>query len=198
MRVLVVGASGTIGSAVASAFDASGHEVLRGGRQGDVRVDISDARSIATMYEQLGKVDGVVCCAGAGAFASLSDLTDEQIQSTLGGKLLGQVNLVRSGLAHVNDGGVFVLTSGIFSQRPIPGVSALAMANGAIESFVKAAALDLPRGIRIGALSPPFITETAQKMGMPTTGTLSAAEAARAYVAFATGRDTGAVLFPGS
>jgi len=195
MKTLVIGATGTIGSAVADAFAAAGHEVLRASRKGDVAVDITDPASIAAMYEGVGKVDAVVSCAGDGAFAKLEDLTDEQIDATLKSKLMGQVNLVRKGIAHVNDGGVFVLTAGIFSRNPPPGVPALAMVNGGLESFARGAALDLPRGIRIGTMSPPFITETAQKMGMPTDGTLSAADNAQAYLAFATGDETGAVIF---
>lgn len=196
MRALIIGANGTIGSAVADEFSRRGHDVLRGSRSGDVRVDIGDPRSIAAMYDSLGKLDAVVCCAGSGAFAPITELTDEQLEATIASKLVGQVNLVRYGIRNMKDGGVFVLTSGIFSQKPPPGVPALAMANGGVESFVRGAALDLPRGIRIGALSPPFITETAQKLGMPTTGTLAAAEAARAYATFAEGNETGSVIFP--
>lgn len=196
MRALVIGATGTIGSAVADAFAAAGHEVVRASRKGEVQVDISDPGSIRSMYARIGKVDAVVSCAGSGAFAKLGDLTDEQLEFTVANKLLGQVNLVRFGIDHVNDAGAFVLTAGIFSQRPPPGVPALALANGGLESFARAAALDLPRGIRIATLSPPFITETAKKLGMPTEGTLSAANNAKAYLAFVTGSDTGLVVFP--
>lgn len=201
MRVLIIGATGTIGSAVADAFTATGDEVLRASRNSDLAVDISDPAAIAAMYqkvgETIGRLDAVVCCAGAGAFAPLTELSDEQLEFTVRNKLLGQVNVVRHGVEYVNDGGVFVLTSGMFSYRPMPGVPALALANGALESFARAAALDLPRYIRIGTICPPFITETAQKLGMPIEGTLSAAENAKAYLAFASGDETGTVVFVG-
>ena len=194
MRILVVGATGTIGRAVADAL-AARHEVLRASRKADVTVDITIPDSIRDMYQRVGKLDAVVSCAGSGAFKPLAALTDEDIQSTLGDKLMGQVNLVRFGVHHVNDNGVFVLTAGIFSKSPMPGVAALAMANGALESFARAAALDLPRGIRINTISPPFIRETAQAMGLP--GGLPAAENAKAYVALVEGKETGQVLFNG-
>lgn len=197
MKTLVIGATGTIGQAVADAFAADGHEVLRASRNGDVKVDIGDPDSIRQMYAGLENLDAVISCAGQGAFAPLTEVTDDQIQHTLGNKLMGQVNLVRFGIDKMNDGGVFVLTAGIFSRNPPPGVPALAMANGGLESFARAAALDLPRKIRIGTMSPPFITETAEKMGMPTDGTLSAADNALAYLAFAKGNDTGAVVYTG-
>jgi NAD(P)-dependent dehydrogenase (short-subunit alcohol dehydrogenase family) len=196
MRVLIVGATGMIGKGVADTFAQAGHEVLGASRKGAVKVDIEDPDSIRAMYQRIGKVDAVVSCAGNVASASLSELTDEQIEYTIGSKLMGQVNLVRFGIDHVDDGGVFVLTAGIFGQRPIPGVPAPAMVNGALESFARAAARDLPRNIRIGTNSPPYITETAEQLGIPTEGTLSAADNARVYLAFVTGSETGAVIHP--
>ncbi len=194
MRVLIVGATGTIGKDVADAFVQAGHDVLRASRNGEIKVDIEDPTSIRAMYEAIGKVDAVVSCAGNGTFAPLSELTEQQIEYTLGSKLMGQVNLVRFGIDHLEDGGVFVLTAGIFGQKPMPGVPALAMVNGALESFARAAALDLPRSIRIGTISPPYITETAVQMGLPTEGTLSAEDNARVYFQFVTGSETGAVI----
>lgn len=197
MRILVIGATGTIGTPVADALTAKGHEVLRASRGGDVQVNIANPDSVRAMYASVGRLDAVVCCAGQGAFGALTELNDVQIDDSLKSKLLGQVNLVRFGVDNMSDGGVFVLTAGIFSKSPMPGVSALAMANGALESFARAAALDLPRDIRIGTMSPPFITETAKKMGMPTEGTLSAVDNASVYVAFIEGDGTGEVVFTG-
>ena len=105
------------------------------------------------------------------------------------------MNLVRYGIEHVNDGGVFILTSGLFSQKPMPGVPALAMANGALESFSRGAALDLPREIRINTISPPFIKETAERMNIE--GGLPAAENAKAYVDVVEGKQNGEVIFTG-
>ena len=196
MRALVIGATGTIGAAVAEALEEAGHEVLPASRSGEIPVDIEEASSIRAMYDEVGTVDAVISCAGDGAFAPLTELTDDQVELTLRSKLMGQVNLVRYGVDAVADHGVFVLTAGFFSRHPIPGVPALAMVNGGLESFARGAALDLPRGIRIGTISPPFITETAEAMGMDTDGTIPAAENARVYLRFAEGDETGSVIFP--
>lgn len=197
MKLIVVGATGTIGSAVTSALEAEGHEVVRASRSSSPSVDISEPESIRALYEGMGRVDGVISCAGNAAFKPLLELDDDDIDRSLGDKLMGQVNLVRFGVDHVNDDGVFLLTAGIFSQDPPPAVPAIAMANGALESFARAAALDLPRGIRINTISPPFITETAREMGMSTEGTLSAEENAKAYVALVEGDASGRVVYPG-
>ncbi len=194
MRVLIIGATGTIGKAVADAAERE-HEVLRASRNGDISVDIADETSIRKMYAGLQGLDAVISCAGTGAFKPLLELTNEEIDLTLGNKLMGQVNLVRYGVDSMNDGGVFLLTAGIFGTRPIPGVPALAMVNAALEGFARGAALDLPRGIRINTLSPPFIKETAEAMGME--GGLPAAENARIYLSYLTGSTTGQVIFTG-
>lgn len=60
MRVLLVGASGTIGRAVAAELDAR-HEIVAAGRSfGDVSIDITDEGSIRSAFEQIGRVDAVV------------------------------------------------------------------------------------------------------------------------------------------
>ncbi|MFP3948471.1 MAG: short chain dehydrogenase [Gemmatimonadota bacterium] len=197
MRFLVVGATGTIGSAVVSALEEKGHEVLEASRSAEYSVDIRDPDSIQALYDEVGTIDGVVSCAGNAAFKPLLELEDDDIDRSLEDKLLGQVNLVRFGAEHVSDDGVFVLTAGIFSQDPPPGVPAIAMVNGALESFARAAALDLSRGIRINTVSPPFITETAREMGMSTEGTISAADNAEVYVAVVEGDRTGEVIYSG-
>lgn len=193
MKVLVIGATGTIGGAVAEAL-AKKHDVIPASRNADVSVDIGEPASISAMYEEVGTVDAVVCCAVAVAVAALDELTDADFEFALRNKLMGHINVVRMGVDHVADGGSFTLTSGFFSQHPTPGVSTLAMVNGAIESFGRAAAMDMPRGIRVNVVSPSFIKETAEKMGLE--GQISAARCAETYVALVEGNQNGTVIFP--
>ncbi|MCA8915017.1 MAG: short chain dehydrogenase [Planctomycetes bacterium] len=195
MRILLVGASGTIGKAVATALSTKGHEVLAASRHGAHKVDLQNADSIRALYKQVGKLDAVVSCSGTGAWKPLPELQDADFDFSLANKLMGNVNLVRLGVEHLNDGGSFIVTTGVFGREPIPGVTALAMVNGGLESFVRGAALDLPRGIRINAVCPPFIKETAEKLGMP--GGLPATENAKAYVELLEGKQTGQVVVTG-
>jgi NAD(P)-dependent dehydrogenase (short-subunit alcohol dehydrogenase family) len=195
MRVLVVGATGTIGTAVCDAL-APKHKVVKASRNGEVKVDLGDPKSIRDMFEKVGPVDAVVSCAGAAKFGPFEKLTDDDFMFTLGNKLMGQVNLLRIGLPRVSDGGVFVLTAGIFSHKPSPGATAVAIANAGLEGFARAAALDVPRKIRVVTISPPFINESATKMGMPQAGQMSAADNAKFYVSAVEGSATGQVVFP--
>jgi NAD(P)-dependent dehydrogenase (short-subunit alcohol dehydrogenase family) len=141
-------------------------------------------------------VDAIVCAAGQAAFKPLGELSDADFALSLGNKLMGQVNVVRSGLASVADNGSITLTSGILAQQPAPGTAAISLVNAGLEGFTRAAALEAPRGIRVNVVSPPWVTETLQAMGRATVGSLPAAVVARAYVGSVEGRMTGQVISP--
>ncbi len=193
MRILVVGATGTIGREIVNAL--ADHEVVAAARKGaDVTVDIQDPESIRAMYASLGKVDAVVSAAGSGGWGPLAQLTDEEFARSLRYKLMGQVNLVRYGLEHVADGGSITLTSGVLSQEPMPGSGAISLVNAGLEGFVRAAALEAPRGIRVNVVSPPWVSETLQAMGMDPSGGMAAADVAKAYVDAVRGTHNGQVL----
>ncbi len=196
MRILVVGVTGTIGRAIVAALSAGNEVISASMRNAAVKVDIADPASIKQMYRSLGKLDAVVCAAGQAKFAPLDQLTDADFRFCLHNKLMGQVNLVRIGFAHVEDGGSFTLTTGILAQAPTPGSAAISLVNAGLEGFVRAAALEAPRNIRVNAVSPPWVTETLQALKMDTSQGLPAAVVARAYVLSVTGADTGLTLRP--
>jgi NAD(P)-dependent dehydrogenase (short-subunit alcohol dehydrogenase family) len=193
VRILVVGATGTIGAAVVRSLETR-HEVLAAGRSSGLRVDMSDRDSIASLYAHVGQVDAVVCTAGHAAFRPLLELADEDLRRSLDGKLMGQVNLVRLGADVLSDGGSFTLSSGLLSRQPLPGSTALSMVNAAIEGFVRAAALDLPRGLRVNAVSPSWVRETLAAMGRDPDPGVPAAAVAGSYVKCVEGDMTGQVL----
>lgn len=196
MRVLVVGGTGTIGRAIVAAL-STGNEVVSASLQrADVKVDVSKPASIRQMYRSLGKFDAVVCAAGQAKFAPLDQLSDADFRFCLDNKLMGQVNLVRFGFEHMEDGGSFTLTTGILAQAPMPGSVAISLVNAGLEGFVKAAALEAPRKIRVNAVSPPWVTETLQALKMDTSQGLPAAVVAQAYLRSVTGADTGSILKP--
>jgi NAD(P)-dependent dehydrogenase (short-subunit alcohol dehydrogenase family) len=197
MRILVVGATGTIGSAVVAAL-RDGHEVVSASRQkAAIRVDIASPDSIRVMYGTVGEVDAVVSAAGAARFRPFAELSDDDFAFSIANKLMGQVNLVRLGVPHVRANGSFTLTSGILARSPMPGSGAISLVNAGLEGFVRAAALEAARGIRVNAVAPPWVSETLKAMGKDPSGGLPAAAVARAYVRSVTGRETGAVIEPG-
>ena len=196
MKILLVGASGTLGGAVALAL-AGRHEIVPvRHRAGPLRVDLAEPASIRALYAEVGSVDAVVSTAGAARFGPLAQLGDADFEIGLRNKLMGQVNLVRFGLDHVRDGGSFTLSGGSLALEPLPGGAAIALANAGLEGFVRSAALDLPRGLRINVVSPPWVTETLIAMGRDPVGGVPALRVARAYVASVEGGATGEVLDP--
>jgi NAD(P)-dependent dehydrogenase (short-subunit alcohol dehydrogenase family) len=196
MKLMLIGATGTIGRAVAAAL-AARHEVLEVTRNSQpLRVDISSPESIRALFEAAGEVDGVVCAAGSARFKPLAQLEADDFAFSMANKLMGQVNVIREALERVRDRGVVVVTSGILARSPMPGSGAISLVNAGLEGFARAAALEASRGIRVNVVSPPWVTETLQKLQMDTKGGLPAATVARAYVAAVEGSMNGQVIEP--
>lgn len=195
MRILIIGATGTIGAPLVAAL-AQHDLVLASRERAAERVDLGDPSSIRALYQRVGRVDAVVSAAGAARFAPLPDLSDDDFAFSLGNKLMGQVNLVRYGMASVSDGGSFTLTSGVLAQQPMPGSAAISLVNAGLEGFVRAAALELPRSQRVNVVSPPWVSETLAAMGQDPAGGQPAADVARAYLGSIEGSETGMVISP--
>jgi NAD(P)-dependent dehydrogenase (short-subunit alcohol dehydrogenase family) len=196
MRILIVGASGTIGSAVVAALGGRHELVLASQHKAPEVVDIADPASIRALFARIGRVDAVVNAAGRAAFKPFSELADADFDFSLRSKLMGQVNLFRIGLESIADNGSFTLTAGYLARHPMPGSVAGSLVNAALEGFARAAALEAPRGIRVNAVSPSWITETLQKLGRPLTGGIPVATVAQAYVRSVEGTETGQVIDP--
>jgi NAD(P)-dependent dehydrogenase (short-subunit alcohol dehydrogenase family) len=196
MRILLIGATGTIGQAITAALGTR-HDIIPASQhKARESVDLSDALSIRALFSRVGRVDAIVSAAGQAAFKPLVELSDADFAFSVGNKLMGQVNVVRFGLASVADKGSVTLTAGSMGQDPEPGSAAISLVNAGLEGFTRAAALEAPRGIRVNVVSPPWLTETLQAIGRPVTGGLPAAVVARVYVESVEGRMTGQVLTP--
>jgi NAD(P)-dependent dehydrogenase (short-subunit alcohol dehydrogenase family) len=194
MRIIVVGATGTIGRSVVKLL-AQEHEVVRvASKSGDFRVDMSQKESIERLFKEVGSFDALVCAAGVARFGPMSELSDEDFLLGLNGKLMGQVNLVRVGHEYINDNGSFTLTSGILSQQPMPGSASISMVNAGVEGFARAAALEMSRGIRVNAVSPPWVRETLEALGMDSSNGMPAERVAQAYRASVEGTRSGNII----
>jgi len=185
MKIVVIGASGTLGRAVVAELEQGGaHEIIRVGRtQGQHQVDITNADSVAALFDKLGRVDAIVSTTGNLFFGKLTEMTAADFNIGLQDKLLGQVRLALVGQHYLNDGGSITLTTGIVGQEPIAqGANATAV-NAGVEGFVRAAACELPRGIRINAVSPTVLTESMDVFGpfFPGFEPVPAARVALAY-----------------
>lgn len=159
MKILVVGASGTLGKAITERLGQHHHIISAGRNSGDHRVDLRDDASVAGLFAAVGRVDALVSAAGSVHFGPLTEMTAAQFDVGLQDKLLGQIRLALIGQHHLADGGSITLTTGILAEQPIRlGANATAV-NAAVEGFVRAAACELPRGLRINAVSPTVLSE---------------------------------------
>jgi NAD(P)-dependent dehydrogenase (short-subunit alcohol dehydrogenase family) len=195
VRILVVGATGRLGSAVVAALSGR-HEVVEASRSGENFVDLTNSASIAGLYTAVGRVDAVACTAGKTPYGALTDLTSDQWLAGVRDKLLGQVELVRVGMEHVTDGGSFTLVSGILSEQPVPTSPIASTVDGGVDAFVRSAAIELPRGQRINAVSATVFAEAWDAYGpmFPGATPIPVADAAAAYVASIEGSGSGQVL----
>ena len=194
MKILVIGGTGHVGGPVTAALQDR-HEVLVASRTSDLSVDISDPRSIEEMFSRTGQLDAVVICVGKAPFKPLAELTREDFTAGFTHKVLGQVEIVQQGTPALRDGGSFTLTTGILAREPIRTGAASSLANGALEAFVMAAAVELPRGIRINAVSATVLAEAPSYHESFRGFTQApAATVAQAYVKSVEGVQTGCVF----
>jgi NAD(P)-dependent dehydrogenase (short-subunit alcohol dehydrogenase family) len=165
MKILIVGGNGTIGKTVATHYKLN-HEVIVAGRtKSDVEVDITNTDSIRNMLEKVGKVDALICAAGAVKWAPFSEMTEDDFYVGVKSKMMGQVNLVRIGRNYLNTGGSITLTTGILADDPVFMTTGAALVNGGINSFVKAVARELENGIRINVVSPGMVEDSVERIG---------------------------------
>ncbi|HPS65719.1 MAG TPA: short chain dehydrogenase [Ignavibacteria bacterium] len=166
MKILLIGASGTIGKHLYKSFSKNNEVIPVGRTTGDITADITDIESIKNMYENAKGIDAVVCASGNAYFGMLDTMTEENVYEGIKNKLMGQVNLVLQGQHFLKPGSSITLTTGILSREGIPGGSAISLVNGAVESFVISAAQELfSKGIRLNAISPALVEDSIPVLG---------------------------------
>ncbi|MBV6818533.1 short chain dehydrogenase [Rahnella sp. PD12R] len=195
MKILVIGGTGALGKAVVSALGDNHNVITAGKTRGDFQVDITDESSVKALFARTGKLDAIISTTGSLHFGPLEEMTAEQFNTGLQDKLLGQVRIALIGKAFLNDGGSITLTSGIVADEPIrQGANATAV-NAAVEGFVRAAAIELPRGLRINGVSPTVVEESLEGYGpfFPGFEAAPAVRVAKAYVRSVEGAQTGRI-----
>jgi NAD(P)-dependent dehydrogenase (short-subunit alcohol dehydrogenase family) len=196
VRILLVGATGTLGTAVGDTLRDRGHEVVTVGRSaGDLRADVTDPADVGRILDEAGEIDAVVSAAGSVPYKTISEMTPADYLSAYRGKVASQIELVRQGTTRIAPRGSFTLITGVLGRDPIVTGSAAAMANGAVEAFVLAAALEIAPQ-RINAVSPTVLTESVPHYGhvFPGIPPVDGATVAQAYVRSVEGAETGRIF----
>jgi NAD(P)-dependent dehydrogenase (short-subunit alcohol dehydrogenase family) len=160
MKIIIVGATGTIGRYITSELEKE-HEVIKvGSKSGDLQVDITSVESIEKLFRKIKSFDALISIAGHGHFGPLDAMTDENFRIGIDSKLMGQINLVLVGQHYINPKGSFTLTSGIIAKEPVALSSSFAAVGGALEAFGRAAAIEFENNIRINVVSPSVVEDS--------------------------------------
>lgn len=190
MKVVLVGATGTIGKAIVN--ELKDHDVIRVGfKGGDYQVNIEDRSTIEALFKEIGTVDAIISTTGLIAFAPVKELAYQDIKQSLDNKVMGNINLFQIGKEYLREGGSFTFSSGYLAQNPMDGGAAVSMVNAALDSFAKAAAFELGMSLRVNTVSPRFVKETMELMGMDSSDGISAAGTAKAYRHAIQSKETG-------
>jgi NAD(P)-dependent dehydrogenase (short-subunit alcohol dehydrogenase family) len=162
MKIIIVGATGTMGKHLVSVLEKDHNIIKVGSKSGDIQADIASPESIETLFKQVGAFDALICTAGPSYVGPWKNMKDKEFRRGINGKLMGQVNLVLIGQHYINPKGSFTLITGALTQEPVLNFANAAAANGAVEAFVRAAAIELENGVRINAVSPTVIADSPQ------------------------------------
>lgn len=135
MKIIMVGATGTMGRHLVSAFGKE-HEIIKvASNDGDIKADITSTQSIENMYRQVGAFDALISTAGPTHVGPWKDLTDKEFRKGVEGKMMGQINLVLIGQHYIKPKGSFTLISGALTYEPQRNFANASAANGAVEAL---------------------------------------------------------------
>src|ERR1700681_4742970 len=166
MKIVLIGANGKIGELVQTAMADAGLEIVKVGRKsGDFQVHIESRESIRQLYQVVGSFDAVAVAAGGVVFSPPFPPPPANWQFSLGSKLMGQISLVQEAIPFINERGSFTLVSGVLNEEPIFAGVAGATVSGALEGFVRATAIELPKRLRINVVNPTILKESEARMG---------------------------------
>lgn len=198
MRILIIGATGTIGSAVATAMIARGHEVISASRKLAPDLDVSQDASVASFLDSKGPLDAVICTFGSTSFRPVSEFSAGDIEAGVARKAISQIRVALAAASRISDGGSITVTSGVLAREPIRTGAASAAANGALEAFVRAAATGLERGVRMNAVSPSVVdASVAYHASFPGFPQDRLEDVVDCYIRSVENVDTGRVFIPG-
>ncbi len=164
MKIVVIG-KGTIGAHVIEELADLGEIIACSRTCKDYPVEIDKKESLEQVFQKIGPFDHLINVAGKTVLVPFEKASDNQFESSIAAKMMGQINCVRVGMKYINKGGSFILTTGYLSHLPVPTVTIPACVNAAIERFVVNVSLEMKNQFRINVVSPAMLEESMLKYG---------------------------------
>ena len=179
-HILVVGATGGLGAAIARRLAESGALLSLSGRSTDrlaeLAAELSDRvigtssadvaipdvpdQLVRSAHASLGRLDGVVYAAGVVAFGEVVDLDDEVLDQLVLVNLLAPIRLTRAAARVLPAGGFVATLSAVVAEQPQKGMAAYSATKAGLTAFDRAVAAELRRRqIRVIDIRPTH-TET--------------------------------------
>lgn len=128
-------------------------------------VDFTKKTDIDALYQTIqrdaGRLDLVVANAGAGTILPLGEITEQQVDQTLGANVKGVIFTVQGALPLMPSGGAIVIIGSTASMNPPAGMSVYGASKAAVRALVRAWIQEIRgSGVRINVVSPgPVRTE---------------------------------------
>lgn len=173
--ILVVGASGGLGSAIARELAGRGARLALSGRDAErlaatgvagtpVVADLRDSdaaeRVVAEAEQALGGLTGVVYAAGVVAFGAIGELDEDDVDELLLLNYLAPARIAAAALARLGAGGFVANLSAVVAEQPTLKMADYSAAKAALTAFDRVALLEARRrDIRVIDIRPPH-TET--------------------------------------
>jgi short-subunit dehydrogenase len=169
-HVVIVGASGVLGSRFAAQLTQAGAKVSaivrdetkldKANISNQVVADITDSAALKNAFATLAPFDGVINATGVVAFGNTVDLDDATLQKLFAINAIAPIMMLRESAPHITEGGFFVNLSGVVAQQPVAGMAAYSASKAAAWAAMMSAGRELRRQkIEVIDARPPH-TET--------------------------------------
>jgi NAD(P)-dependent dehydrogenase (short-subunit alcohol dehydrogenase family) len=155
-RCVADGASVVIAARSPERLVAAGAELGGPGRVTTIPADIGDQPQVRRLFERVGTLRHLVVTAADLPYGAAVTLTEDSIMRAVRSKVLGPFFAAQHAAPRISGGGSITFTSGVAAYRPVPGGALAATVNGALESMVRALALELAP-VRVNAVSPGWV-----------------------------------------
>jgi short-subunit dehydrogenase len=169
-KIIIVGATGVLGSRLAAQLSHAGAQVgaiVRDPSMLDSSTvslhkiaDITDTSALTAALTALAPFDGLINAAGVVAFGNIADLDDETLTRLFAINSIAPIIMLRESSKHINEGGFFANLTAVVAQQPMAGMAAYSASKAAVWGAMVGASRELRRQqIDVIDVRPPH-TET--------------------------------------
>jgi short-subunit dehydrogenase len=169
-KIVIVGATGVLGSRLAAQLSGAGAQVAAIVRDASLidstiiaqhaTADLTDTASLSAALTALAPFDGLINAAGVVAFGNIAELDDATLTQLFAINAIAPIVMLRESSKHINEGGFFANLTAVVAQQPMAGMAAYSASKAAAWGAMIAATRELRRQqIDVIDVRPPH-TET--------------------------------------